>query len=290
MIGPRGAIPATIALVGVAIGLGAGGPRPEIGIAAAREVDERTAAADAALEALQGELTAAIDLGRQGAAAIVAGDRRPGEVLGDAAARISAAADPAEAAARAVAGLDAAVQARDSSSAPLPPGVAAADLGSIALQLERTVSAADEFAAMRGRAANVPVALDAALGALTDGRLDAAEEHLVAADVDHAAVAGWDVDYVALPVWVDATAATIDAVDRLLTAIRAGDQAAAERAAADFAELADDAVRADRALQITISEEGADLVSAPLARLASAKRATDDLRAAVGRIRTGGEG
>ena len=123
------------------------------------------------------------------------------------------------------------------------------------------MEAADEFAQMRRRAVNVPEALGAALAALGERDLEAAEEHLATAADDQAAVAGWDVDFAALPVWVAATDATIDAVDRLLAAVRDGDQPAAERAAADFAALGDEATRADRALQITISEGGGSVAT-----------------------------
>jgi hypothetical protein len=133
------------------------------------------------------------------------------------------------------------------------------------------VAAADLFADMRRRAVHVPEALGAALGALRERDLDAAEEHLATAAEDQAAVASWNVDFAALPVWVASTGATIDAVRRLLEAVRDGDTPAAERAAADFAALGDEASRADRALQITISEGGGSVATAPLVRLDEAR-------------------
>lgn len=286
MIGPRSAVPAAIALVAVTLGLGPGAPRPEIELAADRLVDERATDADAAIARLQAGLAAATDLGREGAAAIVAGDESPGTLLAAAAERLVLAIEPADRAGRTVAGLDGALLARDpSTAAALPPAVSGAELASIAAQLEGARGAADTFAEMRRRAANVPVALDASLRALTDGRLDAAGAHLAAAAADQDAVAAWDVDYVALPVWVEATDATIAAVERLVAAIGAGDQEAANEAASDFVALADAATRADRALQITISEEGAGIAAAPLSRMADAQRATDALRAAIGEVR-----
>jgi hypothetical protein len=161
------------------------------------------------------------------------------------------------------------------------PGTSAAELESIAAQLSGVVEAADEFATMRRWAAAVPVALDAALDAIRNGDLSEAEAQLALAREAHDAVAGWDVDYVTLPIWIETGDATIDAVEEIVAAARAGRTAEAQRLADEFAELADEAVRADRALQITISEGGGLVAAAPLARLAAAIRAVDDQRAAV---------
>jgi hypothetical protein len=217
----------------------------------------------------------------------VAGDGSPAAPLQEASDLLADAAELAADGAVAVRDLEAARRAREPDAEALPAAADAADLASISAQLAATVEAADLFAQMRRRAANVAVALDAALAALGRSDLDAADQHVATAAEDQAAVADWDVDYVALPVWVEATGATVEAVERLLLAIRAGDTAAAERAASEFAALADEATRADRALQITISEGGGTVAAAPLSRLVAAIQRVDDQRAAVGAVLAG---
>ena len=287
MIGTRDTLAVTVALALVAVGLGPGAPRPEVGIHADVLVAARASAVVEPLRELQDGLDTATDTSRSAAAAIVAGDRSPGELLQEAADLVAEAGEIAALANAGARELESARLARDPSAEPMPEGVAAADLASISAQLEATVEAADEFAAMRRRAVNVPEALRAALAALADRDLVAAEEHLATAADDQAAVAGWDVDDAALPVWVAATDATIDAVRRLLDAVRDGDEMAAERAAADFAALASEATRADRALQITISEGGGTVARAPLARLADAQDRVAALREFVATVLAG---
>jgi flagellin-like hook-associated protein FlgL len=154
----------------------------------------------------------------------------------------------------------------------------------VAAQLTDATDAADLFAEMRRRAANVPEALDAALAALGVDDLATAAAGVAAARADLDAVAGWDVDLVTLPVWVETSDAVVDAVERLIAAVTADDAAGAEQAAADFAELEPDATDADRALQIAISEGAATVVSAPLARLTAAIDAVEAQRADVGAL------
>jgi hypothetical protein len=261
---------------------GAGTVRPEVGIAADALVLARAEAADQRLADLQDELVAALDAGRDGASAIVAGSEPPGPRLRDAAELTLAAGAAADDVETALATLAGARAARGPSAAPIPDGTSAAELASIAEQLEGTVGAADEFATMRRWAAAVPEALEAALAAVANGDLSEAEAQAVVARHAHDEVVGWDVDFVTLPIWIDASDATIDAVEDILEAVRAGRAAEARRLAEEFATLADDAVRADRALQITISEDGGLVAAAPLSRLAAAKRAVDEQRAAVG--------
>jgi len=271
MIGIRNTLTVAVALALLTVGLGSGGPRPDVGIGADRLVADRATVAGDRLEVLLDDLTAAIDTARSGAAAIVAGDRSPGELLSDAAGLVADASERAIDTDASVRDLEAARRARDPSAEPLPGRPLAGDLASISAQLEATVEAADLFADMRRRAVNVPEALGAALAALRERDLDAAEGHLTAAADDQAAVAGWDADFAALPVWVASTDATLDAVARLLEAVRDADTPAAERAAADFAALGNEASRADRALQITISEGGGSVATAPLIRLSDAR-------------------
>ncbi len=268
----------------LAVLFGPGAVRPEVSIAADALVLARAEAADQRLAGLQGELVAALDAGRAGASAIVAGSEPPGPRLRDAAdltLAAGAAADEVNAALDTLAGARAA---RGPFDSPIPDGTSAVELASIAEQLEGTVGAADEFATMRRWAAAVPTALNAALSAVANGELSEAEAQVVVARQAHDAVVGWDVDFVTLPIWIDASDATIDAVEDILEAVRAGRAAEARRLAEEFSTLADDAVQADRALQITISEDGGLVAAAALSRLAAAKRAVDEQRASVGNL------
>jgi len=287
MIGTRATVAAVTTLVGVTLGLGPGAPRPEIAIEAHRMSVERMAVSTAELDALAAALDEVLDLARDGAAAVRSGDDPPGPTLLSASEGLSAAATVARRAADAIAALEAARRAESPEAVLLPAGIDPDELGSIAVQLAGTAAAADEFAGMRGRAANVPVRLDAALAALTDGDLDAAEAALALARADHAAVAGWDAGFATLPIWAETAGATIGAVERLIRAIRDDDNEAADRAAADFANLSDAAIHADRALQIAMSEGAGTVTAAPLSRLVRAIDAVADQRAALGRLYSG---
>jgi hypothetical protein len=274
--------PVLLGFLLLVVGFGAGTVRPEVGIAADALVLARAEAADQRLADLQGELLAALDAGRAGASAVVAGSEPPGPRLREAAELTDAAGAAADEVDAALDALTGAREARGPFDAPIPDGTSAAELASISQQLEGTVEAADEFATMRRWAAAVPEALNDALAAVANGDLSEAEAQVAVARRAHDAVVGWDVDFVTLPIWIDASDATIDAVEDILTAVRAGRAAEARRLAEEFATLADDAVQADRALQITISEDGGLVAAAPLSRLAAAKRAVDEQRAAVG--------
>ena len=282
MIGTRGALSGAITLALVVVSLGPGGPRPEVALGSGRLVADSARAGDAALASLQTRLGTVLDTAREGAAAIVAGDRLPGESLQEAADLLLDAATVAADAESAVRALDAARRARDPDVGALPDGPDAAVLGSISAQLADTIEVADLFAEMRRRAANVPAALDAALAALRVEDLEGAAAGAAAARADIDAVAGWDVDFLTLPVWIETSDAVVHAVERLIAAVTSGDAAGAERAAADFADLEPDATDADRALQIAISEGAGTIVSAPLARLTAAIDAVGALRADVG--------
>jgi hypothetical protein len=253
-------------------------------LGADRLVAEHTRAADAALASLQTTLGTVLDTAREGAAAIVAGERLPGESLQDAADLLLDATTLAGEAEAAVRELDAARRARDPDVEALPDGPGTAVLGSISAQLAGTIEVADLFAEMRRRAANVPAALDAALAALRIEDLEGAAAGAAAARADLDAVAGWDVDFVTLPVWIETSDAVVDAVERLIAAVASGDVAGAELVAADFADLEPDVTDADRALQIAISEGAGTIVSAPLARLTAAIDAVEDQHAGVGAL------
>ena len=281
MIGTRRAVTFAVALVALVAVLGPGVVRPEVGLAADAFVVARAEEADLVLAELQGDLHAALEEGRNGAASIVAGDEPPGPKFRDSAELTLVAAATSVDVDVALAALDGARAARGPVDSPIPPGTSAPDLASIAAQLEGVAEPADEFATMRRWAAAVPVALEAALAALRNGDLSEAEAQLALAREAHDKVAGWDVDFVTLPIWIETSDATIEAVEEIVAAARAGRTAEAQRLADEFAELADEAVEADRALQIAISEGGGLVAAAPLSRLVAAKRAVDAQRAAV---------
>lgn len=287
MIGTRASAAALVTLVGVVLGFGPGGPRPEMALEAHRLVRERLGVADADLAALAATLDGALETARSGAAAVLGGTERPGPRLLEAGRLLTDAVAEAKRAADAVAALESAGRAASPDIEPLPDGVDPTDLGSIGVQLGGTATAADVFADMRLRATRVAATLDEALAALTDDDLDAADAAVAAARADHAAVAGWDAGFATLPIWVEVADATIGAVERLLDAVRRGDDDAARDAAADFAALSDEATDADRALQIAMSEGAGTVTAAPLSRLVRAIEALREQRAAVARLYSG---
>jgi len=281
MIGRR-SLPFGVAAVAlIVVVMNVGGPGPEAALAADRLVAERAASTDAALASLAEGLQPALDAARQGGARVVAGDVPPGPALLEAADLVTAVGDAAVEARAACADLAAALRARSEDAAPLPPCPDPATLTSIAGQLGSTAPAGDAFADVRRHAEHVTVALDAALDALDAGDLETAASAVGEARADHDAVAALEPKPVTLPVWIETTNEMIRAVERVIAATRAGDEAAAVDAADDFAALADEGVTADRALRIAIGEGGSAVTSAALERLAGLFGAIDDLRAAV---------
>ena len=281
MIGRR-SLPFGVAAVAlIVVVMNVGGPGPEAALAADRLVAERAASTDAALASLAEGLQPALDAARQGGARVVAGDVPPGPALLEAADLVTAVGDAAVEAHAACADLAAALRARSEAAAPLAPCPDPATLTSIAGQLGSTASAGDAFADVRRHAEHVTVALDAALDALDAGDLDTAASAVAEARADHDAVAALEPKPMTLPVWIETTNEMIRAVERVIAATRAGDEAAAVDAADDFAALADEGVTADRALRIAIGEGGSAVTSAALERLAGLFGAIDDLRAAV---------
>ena len=284
MIGMRVLLSAAVVPIVLVPLVGTPGTDPSAGVEARRLVVARAGRADAALAELQAALQPGLDLGRSGAAAVVEGADPPGPRLEDAAARLVDAGETAADARAAIAVLEAARRARDPDAAPLDPPVAAGELDSIAAQLRATAAAGDTFSAMRGRADGVTASLEAALAALEAGNVESARERVEAAREHHAALAGWDVDFATFPVWLETTDEMIGAVERIIAATLDDDRAGAERAAEDFAALADRAATADRALRIALGEGGAAVTAAPLGRLADLLRRVDQARSAVASI------
>lgn len=284
MIGTVRMVAVVAGIVALVPSLGQGGPDPSTTIAARALVAERAAAADDALRALEREIQPALDLARSGAARVVNGETPPSESLAEAGAMLIEI-DPfgAEAASR-IRALEGARRALAAPGAPIEPPTQAGELASIGAQLEGTAPAADRFASMRLRADRVLAGLAAVIAALGDGDAAGAETALARARADHEAVAAWDVDLVTLPVWVEASAALVDAAEAIVAATTAGDAAAAAEAADEFAAQREGAASADRALRIAMGEGGAAVTAAPLGRLADLLRRTAEARATVAEI------
>jgi hypothetical protein len=263
------------------LGLGGGAPRPEVELAERTLVIERADAADAALAAVREQLASALDSARAGSARVVAGEGAPGPMFERAADGVLAAVDVAIEAHAARAGLDGARTAHSPDAVALPPAPDPAELASLGAQLEATADAAEAFVAMRGRAESVTPTLLDALDALEAGEVDEADGLVAEARADLVALSDWELGVGTLPVWVATVDEMIEAMQRLVNATRAGDVAAAEAAAADFAALAAEAPSADRALRIAIGEGGSAVSATSLERLAALLVATDELRLAV---------
>ncbi len=285
MIGARSAASGLAAAIALIAALGPGGPRPEVEVGARDLVADRAASAATAAETLADALGPALEAGRRGGALVIAGDASPGPSMAEAAGRLLDAVPLALALRSAREALDAARRARDPGVAALPPAPDPADLASIAGQLEASADAGDAFAEMRRRASAVPTWLEDALDALESSDPETAADAVAGARADHEALVAWEVDLVTLPIWLETTGAMIDAVDDVVAAIRAGDADAAAAAAAEVEALSEDAVRANRALQIAIAEGGGAIASAPMSRLATVLGELLTLREAIGAVR-----
>jgi hypothetical protein len=279
MIGSR--ILAAASLVALAIVLGGGAPRPELARAAnAAVVDaaDRTLAGIARLEA---ELLPAIDSATAGAARVVAGDRDPAEPLSQAADGVLRADSVATEVRVALADLDRARAALDPDADRLPPAPHGGELSSLSAQLGAAGDAGASFAETRRGAEGLSAGLIAALDAVAAGRLGAADDQLTAALAAIEGVRALEVNAPVLSVWVDTVDAMIGAMQRLVDAVRANDPGVAEAAQARFAEAAEGAVEADRALRIGLNEAGSAVTGVPLRRLANVAGSLDELEQAV---------
>jgi len=281
MIGTRAAVSAGLAVLGVALLLGPRTDDPSLRIASERLVRQRAADAVRELDEFREVLDSSLEAARSAAAAVLSGSEPPGPRLEEAAKRIAGGEEGATAARHAVESLAAARSAwHPGTPSDLEP-IAAGELISIGDQLRGSTIAADRFADLRARANGLPGVLDEALRALEREALDEATDLAAHARADHDAIVAWETDLTTLPVWIETTDAMISAVEQILDATRAGDGAAARRAAEKFAAVGDDAAMADRALRIAMSEGGAALTAAPLERLAALLGGVDDTRAAA---------
>lgn len=279
MIGTRAVLSVGTTIIGLLVLTGPRVADPAVSIGAERIVRVRAEAAVDALDALRAAIQPGLDDARRAAAAVLTADAGPGDRLEAAGTTIANAEPAAVAARRAWDRLNGARAAWRSGLAPLPDPIPSGELASIGDQLGAAAPAADAFVDMRLRGLGLPTALGGAVSALERGDPETAEGIVNQARADLILLSGWENAPTSLPVWVSTTDAMISAVDDLITAVRAGDAAAASLAAEAFTGLADEASTADRALRIALGEGGSALTAAPLERLAAALGGIEDARA-----------
>lgn len=273
--------------LGIVLAVGPGGLADSV-LQAGREAYLSGVAsdADAAFEELEGELDAALDSARQGAALILDGDQPPQEPLAAAADLLDGAgpaAVEANAAASRLGGSLVAVYPRSETSIPdLPTG---AELAGIAVQLRAAADAAEAFLPRRHAAEDTLAELERALAALDAGDIDAALAALDAAAEARSVLLDWEEPPPTLSLWLATTGAMIVAAQDIVDAAMAGDEAAARRAADAYAAAAAEAQRADVSLALSLSETAAGLTNTPLRRLADALAAVEEARAAAASLR-----
>ena len=273
MIFARIGVAAVVATALVLV-LGAGGPDPGLSLEAHRLVATRAGTADAALSELEHDLADAVASGREGIARTAAGDESPSDSLVEAAQILAAAAPLADRADRAVRALGAARVSVSPAGRPIDASVSAAELTAISAELQALATSADGFADIRRRAEGVGATIGDALDHVESGDLPAAEDAVARARADYTRVAEWESGPSSLPVWVETTGALLGATEDLVAAARAGDRAGVIAAARRVEALGDDAVFADRALRIAMSEGAAFVADGPLAALAEVERRT----------------
>jgi hypothetical protein len=279
MIGSR--VLAAAVATGLVVGMGGGGPRPEVARTANAAIVDAADRTLAAIDRLQAELAPAVDAGRSGAARVVAGAEDPSEPLAVAAKNALAAVPAATDLRQALESLERARRALRPGAEPLPPAPDGGGLTSIAAQLDDAAGAGATFAETRRRAEAVSASLVDALEAAAAGELDEAGERLVVAQAAVEELRAWEDDERVLSVWIGTADAMIRAMQRLVDAVRADDPEEAEAAQADFDAAAESAPEADRALRIGVGEAGSALTAVPLRRLARVLAALDELEAAV---------
>jgi hypothetical protein len=280
MIFTRIAVAAVVASALVVV-LGPGGPDPGAALEADRLVEVRVREADAALAELEHALARALVAGREGAARTATGTEPPGPSFVDAADVLDGAAAVAERADRAVRALGAARVAGAPEGRPLDASPSPAELSAVSAQLRALATSADGFADLRERAEGLGTLLAEAIERTEAGDLAAAAAAVDAARADYTVVSEWKSGLASLPVWLDTTGQLLGATEDLVAAAETGDAAAALAAAERVAALEEDAVFADRALRIAMSEGASFVAEGPMAALAEAERRTSDTRAQV---------
>ena len=284
-----GTLTGALAIVGAAAVFGL--RSPESGIAdppRAHDVAGQTRAAatltDDALVRMGDELTAALADARRGSAATLTGDASPAEPFLAAADRLSAGAATADEASSAIKRLAGMVAAASPGVARPALAFDGRELEGIAAQLRAVASAAEEFAERRRTADATIEALGRAVAALDGDRLPDAFTALAEARASLDVIRAWDVQLATLPVWIDTTAALIDAAEQLGRAAERGDEAAIAAAAETYRLAAEEGHQADLALGIAIAEGASAVAAAPLQRLTDALRDVAESRAAVASV------
>jgi hypothetical protein len=237
-------------------------------------------AADA-LAAMAADLEVAIDHARQGTALVVDGEEPPAPELRTASEAVLAAVASASNAGQAVDALRGMLAAVRPDERPLPSPADPTALTAIAGQLVAAAEAAGPFVERRRAAARTVERLGAALAALDDDDPVGALARLDEARAAHGVVAAWEQPPRVLPVWLETSAALIDAVEALAKASLAGDEAAVEAAGAAYRSAAERARQADAALAISVAEAGSAVAALPLGRLAEAAAQVNELRLQV---------
>jgi hypothetical protein len=280
MIFARAAVAAVVA-AGLVVLLGSGGPDPGVALRAGHLVATHAGEADAALAELETALADALADGREGVARTATGTEPPGPSFLAAAERLDAAGATVERADRAVRALGAARVAALPDVPAIDATIRQSDVAAMAIELRTLAASADGFVGLRRRAEGLNELLATALARTEAGDHVGAEAAVAAARTDYDAVAAWESGLASMPVWLETTGELLDATEHLVAAAAAGDAPAVAAAADRIAALEEDAVFADRALRIAMSEGASFAAEGPMAALAEAERRTIDTRAQV---------
>lgn len=286
---PAAALAGVAVVVGMAVLFGLRSPDARLAdparVTALENVTQEAAEdADAALARLQAELNAALAHARRGSAATLAGEASPAGPLVAAADRLVEAASAAVEAERRIVRLAGILGALSPGEAAPDLPLAAVEVEGIAAQLRAAAPAAEAFAEQRRMTATTIEALGRAVAALDGDELDEAFGALAEARSALEVVRAWEAELVTLPIWIDTTAALIDAAEQLGRAAARGDEEAAAAAAEAYAVASEEAHHADLALGVAIAEGANGVAAAPLQRLAEALRGVAGSRAAVASV------
>lgn len=233
------------------------------------------------LDGLAAVVAAAVAEARQGSARIVSGDDPPEPPLEAAAAVLAGGVGELRAAQTAVASLAGTLASVRPGQALPSLSVSEADLLGIADQLRAAAEAATPFVARRRAAAATLEELGRGLAALEANDPAAAQAAIERAATAREEVAGWEEPPAALIVWLNTTDAMLSAVRDIAEAVAAGDAEAASVASEAYAQAAEQAGGADRALALSIAEAGSALTQTPMRRLAAISAELEALRAAA---------
>lgn len=250
----------------------------------ARGAADTAAVAASAVDALGAVIDSAIAGARRGSALIIAGTDPPEVPLRTAAGALEAGSGTMADAAGALsvlAGTLAAV--RPGEDAPRLE-VTSTDLLGIASQLRASADAAEPFVARRQAAEATLASLATALVALTDDRPAEATTAIATARAARTNVASWEGAPPELAVWLNTTGSMLAAAQQIADALEADDPDAAAAAGEVYRAAAQQAAAADRALALSIAEQGSAIAGTPLQRLARASQAVKDARAMIASI------